>query len=88
MGSSKNMLIEMELERERKREALLNAPQLIEAGNELIQYLRDQLEDNSTTIAELREQIAYAESWKSKAVDHLVSGLVGAVIGTLFGLLF
>ena len=84
MGGSKRMLEEMEAERESKREALLNAPRLIEASNELIQHLRDELEESSETARELRQHVKDAGSWKAKAVDYLVGGLIGALIGLLF----
>lgn len=84
MGRSKEWPFEMEAERQAKQEALLDAPQLIEAGNVLIQHLRDELVSNSETIDDIRQQIAFASSLKSKAVDYFIGGLVGALIGLLF----
>lgn len=59
-------------------------PRLIEAGNNLIEHLRDELQESTETIHELRQQVKDAGSWKAKDVDYLVGGLIGALIGLLF----
>jgi hypothetical protein len=84
MGVAKRWLEEMEAERAEKAELLLEAPKLIEVSTRLVGHLRAQLERSSETIDDLRHEIAVANSWRSKGVDYLVGGVVGALLGLLF----
>ena len=46
-----------------------------------IDKLTELLSEQTKRIEELQEEIRRSNSWKSKAVDYLIGGLVGAVIG-------
>lgn len=84
MGQVKNWLFELEAERHAKQEALLDAPKLIEQSNRFIERLQSELEKSTETVDDLRRQVALASSWRSKATDYFVGGLIGALIGLLF----
>lgn len=91
MGRTKDLIFEMEAERERKQEALLATPDLIDEANRRILDLRDEVDQNSQSIEELRRRFAASQTWRSRIADHFVSGLIGAAIGaalTAAGLLF
>jgi predicted HTH transcriptional regulator len=56
--------------------------------DDAIDNLAIAIAQQSKIIEELRTEISNSNSWKTKIKDHLVSGIIGAVIGFLFSLAF
>jgi predicted HTH transcriptional regulator len=62
--------------------------QKIDRLTESVSKLTDTVERQSQTIDDLRKQQEAASSPRSKAIDYIISGLVGAVIGAIITALF
>jgi hypothetical protein len=58
VGRTKELIFEIEAERQQKEDALLKTPELIEASNRRIDDLRDEVD-------ELHSKFTDSQSWKS-----------------------
>lgn len=62
--------------------------QKIDRLTEAVSKLTDTVEQQSKTIVDLRKQQEAASSPRSKAIDYIIGGLVGALLGVILAALF
>lgn len=77
MSSTKDRLNEMEIERHRKQEALLNVPNQISEAHFALEVLAERLENSAVEIADLKGKLTEAASFMRKLKDNLVGFLIG-----------
>jgi len=80
MGEAKRWLIEMEQEKLRKQEVLLELPDLLEERSE-------QVEELKLKMNQLQSEIAKNNSWPEKYKNFIIGGIIGAVISVVFALI-
>jgi DNA repair exonuclease SbcCD ATPase subunit len=87
MGASKRLLEELQEQRARKEEALLEVPEALDDAIRIIGELHDDVRVSHKEIEDLQKQLRLACTWRAKLHDWIFSGIIGAVIGILVGLL-
>lgn len=83
MSATKRQWEEVQAERCRKQEQLLEVPRLMATNEQLTQKLGEQLEEANETIRFLRDdrQRETERFWKVKVLDWVAAGIVGSFIG-------
>lgn len=88
MGATKRWLIELEQEKERKRDLLLDLPTAVEAQRNLLQSLEDRVASNEELIEMLLLEQQRSQQWKSRLREYVLGGIVGTVISLAIALVF
>jgi len=88
MGWGANRLIELEQERERKQEKLLELPITVESHGKLLRELEDRILSSEEMIEELLLAHEASQRWKARLREYVLGGLVGAVISLAFAFAF